>query len=50
MPSLLCAHVPWPRLAEHRDYLLGQLINPELYLPADALDTLDGGLVRGFCG
>ncbi|MFA6823861.1 MAG: TIM barrel protein, partial [Geobacter sp.] len=48
MPSLLCAHVPWPRLAEHRDYLLGQRINPELYLPADALDTLDGGLVRGF--
>lgn len=48
MPSLLCAHVPWPRLAEHRDYLLGQRINPELYLPADALDTLDGALLRGF--
>ena len=48
MPSLLCAHVPWPRLAEHRDYLLGQRINPELYLPADALDTLDGMLVRSF--
>jgi len=41
MPSLLCAHVPWPRLAEHRSYLLDQRINPELYLPADALDTLD---------
>ena len=41
MPSLLCAHVPWPRLAEHRSYLLDERINPELYLPADALDTLD---------
>lgn len=48
MPSLLCAHVPWPRLAEHRDYLLEQRINPELYLPADALDTLDGKLLRSF--
>jgi len=48
MPSLLCAHIPWPRLAEHRDYLLGQGINPELYLPADALDTLDGKLVCSF--
>lgn len=41
MPSLLCAHIPWPRLAEHRSYLLDERINPELYLPADALDTLD---------
>lgn len=48
MPSLLCAHVPWPRLAEHRDYLMGELINPELYLPADALDTLDWDLLRSF--
>jgi len=48
MPSLLCAHVPWPRLAEHCDYLLGQRINPELYLPADDLDTLDGDLLRSF--
>lgn len=48
MPSLVCAHVPWPRLAEHRDYLLGQRINPELYLPADALDSLDGALLRTF--
>lgn len=48
MPSLLCAHVPWPRLAEHRDYLLEQLINPELYLPADALDSLDWELLKRF--
>lgn len=33
--------MPWPRLAEHRSYLLDERINPELYLPADALDTLD---------
>lgn len=48
MPSLVCAHVPWPRLAEYRDYLLKQRINPELYLPADALDTLDEALLRSF--
>lgn len=48
MPSLLCAHVPWPRLAEHRPYLLEQRINPELYLPADALDTMDQHLLHCF--
>jgi sugar phosphate isomerase/epimerase len=48
MPSLLCAHIPWTRLAEHRSYLLEQRINPELYLPADALDTLDNGAVLAF--
>jgi len=48
MPSLLCAHIPWPRLVEHRSYLLEQRINPELYLPSEALDTLDSGLIRSF--
>lgn len=48
MPSLICAHVPWPRLAEHRDYLLTEGIDPELYLPADALDTMDDALLRDF--
>ncbi|MGB4600172.1 MAG: sugar phosphate isomerase/epimerase family protein [Trichlorobacter sp.] len=48
MPSLLCAHVPWPRLAEHHRYLLDERIDPELYLPADALDTLDWDLLRSF--
>lgn len=48
MPSLLCAHVPWPRLSEHRAYLLEELINPELYLPSDALDTLDMHQVQIF--
>ncbi len=48
MPSLLCAHVPWPRLEEHRSYLLEQRINPELYLPSESLDTLDPGLMSIF--
>lgn len=46
MPSLLCAHVPWPRLAEHRSYLLDERINPELYLPSESLDSLDWRQVR----
>lgn len=50
MPSLICAHVPWPRLAEHHEYLLTEGINPELYLPADALDTMEWGLLRAFAG
>lgn len=40
MPSLLCCHLPWNRLDEHRTYLLRERINPELYLPAESLDTL----------
>lgn len=46
MPSLLCAHIPWPRLEEHRSYLLDERINPELYLPADSLDTLNTADMR----
>lgn len=48
MPSLMCGHVPWPRLAEHRAYLLEQRINPELYLPAEALDCFDTSLAAEF--
>lgn len=48
MPSLLCAHIPWPRLDEHRSYLLEQQINPELYLSAEALDNLDMTQLREF--
>lgn len=48
MPSLLCAHVPWPRLEEHRSYLLEEGINPELYLPAEALDSMDRNLLHDF--
>ncbi len=50
MPSMICAHVPWPRLTEHHEYLLAERINPELYLPADALDTMEWGLLRSFAG
>lgn len=48
MPSLLCAHIPWPRLEEHRLWLLKQKINPELYLPSEALDSMDSSLLRSF--
>lgn len=48
MPDLLCCHVPWARLQEHRDYLLNQRINPELYLPAESLDALDYNVVEQF--
>lgn len=48
MPSLLCAHIPWLRLPDYRSYLFERRINPELYLSADALDTLDMAEVKGF--
>jgi sugar phosphate isomerase/epimerase len=48
MPSLLCAHIPWTRLSEHRLYLLEQRINPELYLSADALDLIDPVQIKAF--
>jgi sugar phosphate isomerase/epimerase len=48
MPSLLCTHLPWPRLEEHWDWLLEQRLNPELYLPSEALDALDKKLLRSF--
>jgi sugar phosphate isomerase/epimerase len=50
MPSLLCAHVPWLRLKEYRSYLLEKRINPELYIPAEAIDTMDRELLRSFAG
>lgn len=50
MPSLLCAHIPWSRLLEHRAYLLKERVNPELHLSADALDTLDTVLLQEFSG
>lgn len=40
MPSLLCGHIPWSKLAEHRAYILEERINPELYLPAESLDRI----------
>lgn len=48
MPSLLCAHVPWLRLAEHRSFILEERINPELYLSADALDVMHWSTLSGF--
>lgn len=40
MPSLLCGHIPWGKLEEHRAYILEERINPELYLPAESLDQI----------
>lgn len=48
MPSLLCAHVPWLRLAEHRSFVLEERINPELYLSADALDAMNWRALSDF--
>lgn len=48
MPSLLCAHLPWSRLAEHRSYMLAERINPEIFLPAESLDAMDWDLLASF--
>jgi len=48
MPSLLCAHVPWLRLAEHRSFILEKQINPEVYLSADALDAMHWHVMSDF--
>ncbi|CAH2030430.1 sugar phosphate isomerase/epimerase family protein [Trichlorobacter ammonificans] len=48
MPSLLCAHLPWLRLAEHRSFVLTERINPELFLPAEALESMDWELLTSF--
>ncbi len=48
MPSLLCAHVPWLRLAEHRSFILEERINPEVYLSADALDAMHWSAMSDF--
>lgn len=34
------AHVPYARLAEHLDYAVRHRVNPEVFLPADSLDTM----------
>jgi sugar phosphate isomerase/epimerase len=34
------AHVPYPQLASHLEYAIAHRINPEVYLSADALDTM----------
>ncbi len=38
-PPLLCCHLPYSRLAEQYDFIFAEQINPELYLPADVLDS-----------
>lgn len=40
MKNKIHAHVPYLRLAEHLDYAIANHVNPEVFFPADALDTL----------
>lgn len=40
MRQTIHAHVPYSRLAEHLAFAVKNRINPEVFLPADSLDTL----------
>ena len=40
MTNKIHAHIPYPQLAQHLAYLVEGRINPEIYLPADALDRM----------
>lgn len=40
MNTRIHAHVPYPRLSANLDYILTQRLNPEIYLPAEALDRM----------
>ncbi|KAB0671175.1 sugar phosphate isomerase/epimerase [Oryzomonas sagensis] len=40
MKNKIHAHVPYPQLSEHLAYLVERRINPEIYLPAEALDRM----------
>lgn len=38
MKNRIHAHVPYPRLSEFLDYVISSRLNPEVFLPAEALD------------
>ena len=40
MTNKIHAHIPYPKLAQHLPYLVERHINPEIYLPAEALDLM----------
>ena len=40
MPSQLFAHIPYPFIRENLSLVIGRKINPEIFLPAEALDRL----------
>ncbi|KAB0665054.1 sugar phosphate isomerase/epimerase [Oryzomonas japonica] len=40
MKNKIHAHVPYPQLSENLAYLVERRINPEIYLPAEALDRM----------
>lgn len=48
MPSLICAHLPWQRLAEHRSFILAERLPPEIFLTAESLDSMDWTLLASF--
>ena len=54
MSKRVFAHVPYLQIQEHLPFFLERRLNPEIFLSADALDTLDhaqlaatAGLIRG---
>ena len=48
MPSLICAHLPWQRFAEHRSFILEERLPPEIFLSAESLDGMDWALLASF--
>ena len=40
MPEKIHVHVPYPQLSNYLDYILTQHLNPEIFLPAEALDQM----------
>lgn len=40
MNDRIHAHVPYPRLSANLDYILARRLNPEIFLPAEALDQI----------
>lgn len=36
---LLCCHIPFSRFAEHRNFIFEERINPELFIPANLIDS-----------
>ncbi|GFO58545.1 AP endonuclease [Geomonas silvestris] len=47
MSKRVFVHVPFPQLAGHLPYLLENRLNPEIFLSADALETLNPGELEG---
>lgn len=50
MPSMLCAHVPFPRLGENLAFLVERRLNPEIFLSGEMLDLLIPEQVQAVAG